>query len=101
MYHYIFTWLVCRAKNKKLHSRKQHTVSVSLYGKGHIIISLWYRLAFIVNQKLKNKIYQLGKTDDRIPILQVARSRSKKLNENGNEIRIEKDGFKPGIRLRT
>ena len=54
-----------------------------------------------MNQKLKNKIYQLGKTDDRIPILQVARSRSKKLNENGNEIRIEKDGFKPGIRLRT
>ena len=35
-----------------------------------IIISLWYGLAFSVNQKLINKIYKLGKADYRIPILQ-------------------------------
>ena len=37
----------------------------------------------------------MGKVDDRI--LQLARFRSKKPNENGTEILIKKDGFKPGI----
>ena len=44
------------------------------------VISLWYGLAFIVNQKWKNKIYKLRKVD-RIPILQLVRSRSKKQKE--------------------
>ena len=40
-----------------------------------------YWLAFIVNKKWKNKIYKLGKVDDRISVLQVTRSRSKKQKE--------------------
>ena len=32
-------------------------------------ISLWYWLGFIVDQNWKNKIYRLGKADDRIPNL--------------------------------
>ena len=60
-----------------------------------VIISLWYGLAFFVNQKLKNKIYKVEKGDDRVPmkgpndrvpILQLARSRSKKSIENETEI---------------
>ena len=74
----------------------------NLYGKRQtkiVIISLVYWLAFIVNQKLKNKIYKLGKGDYRILILQLGRCRSKKPNENKTKIWwIEKDGFKPGIR---
>ena len=35
-------------------------------------------LAFIKNQKWKNKIYKLGKVDDKIQILQPARSRNKR-----------------------
>lgn len=45
----------------------------------------WYGLAFIVNQKLKSKIYKLEKGDDRFPIMQLARSRSKKPNEKENK----------------
>ena len=45
-------------------------------------VSLWYGLAFIVNQKSKD--------GDRTPVLQLARFRSKKPN----------DGFKLGIRLK-
>ena len=40
-----------------------------------------YWLAFIVNKKWKNKIYKLGKVDDRISVLQVTRPRSKKQKE--------------------
>ena len=36
----------------------------------------------------------MEKIDDRIPILQLIRSRGKKLKET--EVWIEKDGFKPG-----
>ena len=39
----------------------------------------WYaELAFIPNQKWENNIYKLGIVDDRISILQLAGSRSKK-----------------------
>ena len=44
---------------------------------------LWYGLAFIVNQKMKSRFYKLWKLwkgDDKLPILQLARFRSKKLN---------------------
>ena len=50
------------------------------------VISLWCELAFIVSQKLRNKIYKLEKDDYRIPILQLARFRSRKPNENKAEI---------------
>ena len=40
-------------------------------------LAVWYGLAFTVNQRFKNKIYKLEKDDERIPILQLARSRSK------------------------
>ena len=60
--------------------------SFCLARQGHVIIhtvagSLWYAIAFIVNQKWKNKIYKVGKVDDRIPVLQLTRSRSKKQKE--------------------
>ena len=51
-------------------------------GKGiAIVIFIWHGLAFIVNYKWKNKIYKQGKLDDRIPILQLARFRSKRKKE--------------------
>ena len=49
-------------------------------GKDIANISLWYRVAFLVNQIWKIKIYQLGK-GDRIPILQLTRSRNKNKKE--------------------
>ena len=71
---------------------------MGLYEKRHLIISFWYGVALIVNQKLKNKVYKPRKGDDRIQILQLATSRNKKLNKSKTEIWIEKDDFKPGIR---
>ena len=59
--------------------------------------AIWYGLAFIVNKKLKNKIYNLGKANDRIPVLQLTRSRGKKQKES--DISVEKDDFKPSSRL--
>ena len=47
-----------------------------------------YGLAFIVHQKWKNKICKLGKVDDKIQILQPARSRNKRPKET--EICIKK-----------
>ena len=55
-------------------------------GKNIIISLIWYGFAFIVNQKLKSKIYKLGKGDDKIPVPRLARSRSQKQNENETEI---------------
>ena len=43
-------------------------------------------------------IYKVGKVDDRVPFLQLARSMSKKPNEDVTEIWMDKDGF-TGIRL--
>ena len=50
-------------------------------GENTAIISLWYGLAFLVNQKWKIKIYKLGK-GGRIPILQLTRSRNKNKKRN-------------------
>ena len=50
-----------------------------------------------MNQKWENMIYKRYEVDDRIPILKLIRSRSKKQKET--KIWIEKDGFKPGARL--
>ena len=58
-----------------------------------------YGLAFIVHQKWKNKICKLDKVDDRIQILQPARSRNKRPKET--EISIKKDGFKPSTKDKT
>ena len=44
--------------------------SISLYGHRQIMKN--------GNQKWKSKIYKLGKVDDRIPVLQLPRSTSKK-----------------------
>ena len=62
-------------------------------GKDIAIISLWYSLAFLVNQKWKVKIYKLGK-GDRIPVLQLTRSRNKTKKKTRYESR--KMDFKPG-----
>ena len=51
-------------------------------------------LETVVSTNLENK---LGKADDRISILQLARSKSKK--QIKMETRIEKDGFKAGSKL--
>ena len=37
-----------------------------------------------MNQKLKNKIYKLRKVDDRVQILQLARSRNKRQKSKRN-----------------
>ena len=49
-----------------------------------------------MNKKWKNKIYKVGKVNDRIPVLQLTRSRSKKQKEP--DILID-EGFKLGSRL--
>ena len=59
-----FLRLVCRAKDKN----KIKTLEV-YFVLAMTLISLWYGLTFIVNQKWKNKTYKLGKGDDRIQIL--------------------------------
>ena len=46
---------------------------------------------------MKKQIYKLLEGDDRISILQVARSKSKRQKETKK--RIEKDGFKPSSRI--
>ena len=48
----------------------------------YISLVVLYGLASTVNQKLKNKIHKLGKGDDRILVLQLARSRTKKTKRN-------------------
>ena len=65
----------------------------------YLISSLWYGIVscdscdmvtFTVSKTWKLKMHKLGKVDDRIPVLQVTRSRSKK--EKEADIWIEKDG---------
>ena len=50
------------------------SASVCIARQGHVIIhiplAVLYGIAFIENQKWKNKIYEPGKVDDRISILQ-------------------------------
>ena len=45
-----------------------------------------FHVMLIVDQKLKKRIYRLWKGDDKILILQSARFRSIKTNENVTEI---------------
>ena len=76
-------------------------LGISLYGKRQkLYLSGSYRLAFIVNQKLKYRTYKLRKGDDRISVLQLAIFRSKKPIENEIEIWIKKDSCKLRIRLK-
>ena len=42
-----------------------------------IIMYHWYGIAFIVNQQWRSKICKLGRVNDTIPFLQLARYRSK------------------------
>ena len=79
----------------KTHEKKAIQTQVCM-GKD---VSLWYRLAFIVNQKCKTKISKRGKVDEIIPPLQLARARSKKNKNSRESIWNKKDGFKPGSRL--
>ena len=58
-----------------------------MHGQKHIIMSLWHGLAFIVDQKWKNRINKLRKVDEKI--IQLARSRTKRQKETDG-----KDGFK-------
>ena len=50
-------------------------ISISRAKTFNYISLVW---AFVVNQKWINKIYKLGRVDDRITVLQLATSRSKK-----------------------
>ena len=68
-------------------SRQQQRKFVQAKTQVAIIISLWCGLAFIVNQKWKNQIEKLGKVDDKIPILQLTRSKSKKTKKPRYESR--------------
>ena len=63
----------------------RHTVNISFHGKIYIIMALWFGLAFSVNQKLKRKIYRLGKGHEIIPTLQLAMSSSKKTKWKRNQ----------------
>ena len=74
-------------------------LSISLYGKKQkLYLSGSYGLAFIVNQKMNNSTCKLQKGDDRIPVPQLARFKSKRPNENVTKIWVKKDGFKSRIR---
>ena len=70
---------------------------IKIYKQKQKAIYLWHGLAFIVNQKWKSKIYELGNVDDRILVLQVVRSRSQRQKEN--KTRIKKYGLKSSPRL--
>lgn len=49
---------------------------------------------------MNNSTCKLQKGDDRIPVLQIARFRTKKANGNQSEIFIKKEGFKPESKLK-
>ena len=74
-------------------SRHRSSIGVSNY----LITSVWYGLEFIVNKKWKNKIYKLGKVDERIPVLQLldpgVKNKRKPIYESRKIV------FKPGSRL--
>ena len=48
-------------------------------------------------QEMKNKIYKLGKVDDRITVIQLTRPR--RIKQKEADIWIEEDDFKAGSRL--
>ena len=47
----------------------------------YVPLTVWYGLAFIMNQKWKNTSCKQEKVDGRIAILQLARSTSKRQKE--------------------
>ena len=68
-----------------------------MYRRSHVKILAWAR----VSQILEKKCYaNLGNVDDKNPILQLTKSRSKKekKKKKKKEIWVEKHGFKPGSR---
>ena len=74
--------LVCRAKDQiKIKIYAQKAILVFGMDNSYIPLAVWYGLAFIVNQKRKNKNYKQEKVDDRIAVLLLARSRSKRQKE--------------------
>ena len=81
---YIFLYSVWRARDKKqtknIQARRKRT-EVS-YLVCNVLTKIW-----------KNKIYKVGNVDDRIQVLQLARSTNKRQKET--KIWIEKDGFNP------
>ena len=93
-YGYKFRRLVsyAKGKNKKHISKKWYLRQFVLYGQKHTIICLWYGLTFTVDQKWKNTILNLRKVDERILILELAITRSKRQKET--KIWIEKDALK-------
>ena len=62
----------------KTYDEKANQSQFVSYWQKHKIITLKYGLTFIVDQIWKNKIYKLGKVDDRIQIQQLAKSRNKR-----------------------
>ena len=69
-------------KNKiKTQEQKANEVSCLVCFVLTKIYILVYGLVFIVNQKWKNQICKVGKVNDRIQILQLARSRNKRQKE--------------------
>ena len=86
--------LVGRAKDKIKNKNIKQKISVSLIlARTYSQIadhSFSYGLAFIVNQKWKNKVYKLGKVDYRIQFLQPARSRKTEMVLNqAQKIRLK------------
>ena len=89
-----FMRLVGRAKDKIKNKNIKQKISVSLIlARTYSQIadhSFSYELAFIVNQKWKNKVYKLGKVDYRIQFLQPARSRKTEMVLNqAQKIRLK------------
>ena len=60
-----------------------------MYGLRHLIASfgLVLRVSIHSKSRLKNEDLQAGEVDDRIPVLHLARSRTKKQSKNETEIR--------------
>ena len=73
-----FRRLVCRATDEGKIKTYGSDTSVSFILITIKDVSLWYWVAFIVNQNWKKNSYKLGRVDYRIPILQQATSKSKK-----------------------
>ena len=91
-YGYKFRRWVSYAKDKnnvRTFEQKVIQRQFVLYGQIHTVICLWYGLPFIVDQKWKNTISKLMKVDERILIVELARTRSKGQKET--KIWIEKD----------
>ena len=98
---FLFLFLHRISANRILTNQKAGYVSRKWYQPKFVVWTIIHcehshkkRKNYVVNQKWKKKkINKLGKVDDRSPILQLTRSRSKRQKET--KIWIDKDGFKP------